>query len=146
MIDLEAFKYSGRLNRLQYINLGFFWNISGQSCRWFLDKLPEGSAAFWIAILIALISAVNNICIAIRRMHDIDRKGWRLFLMLIPIIGAIMIFIDLLRRGTEGDNRFGPPPRASTTKDYIFLGIMIATALGFTIAIFSFDPSYAKTM
>lgn len=146
MIDLECFKYSGRINRLQCMNLGFFWGISGQTCKWFLTESPHYGGAFWIAILIASVCVINNICISIRRLHDIDRRGWRLFLILIPIIGALMILRDFLRKGTEGDNSFGAPPPASTLKDYIFSGIMIAALIGFATAIIIFDPSYAKTM
>jgi uncharacterized membrane protein YhaH (DUF805 family) len=46
--------------------------------------------------------------IAIRRLHDLDRSGWWIFLVLIPLIGAIVLIVWYCTKGTEGSNRFGP--------------------------------------
>ncbi|PSR20246.1 MAG: DUF805 domain-containing protein [Sulfobacillus acidophilus] len=45
--------------------------------------------------------------VSVRRLHDTNRSGWWLLLPLIPIVGAIILLIFLLLRGTD-PNRFGP--------------------------------------
>lgn len=45
-----------------------------------------------------------------KRFHDLDKSGWWTLVSFIPIVGPIWIFVELgLKRGTPGDNRFGPP-------------------------------------
>ncbi len=46
-----------------------------------------------------------------KRCHDRDLSGWFQLIALIPIVGAIWLFIECgILKGTEGDNRFGPDP------------------------------------
>jgi uncharacterized membrane protein YhaH (DUF805 family) len=51
----------------------------------------------------------------VRRLHDIDRKGWWLLIILIPLIGIIVLIIWACRKGTEGPNRFGADPLTAAT-------------------------------
>ena len=60
----------------------------------------------------SLISMVPGFTVFVRRMHDINKSGLVLFLILIPLIGAIMLLVFTLTAGTEGDNRFGSDPKA----------------------------------
>lgn len=53
---------------------------------------------------------IPSLAVAVRRLHDTDRRGWWLLLLLIPVIGWIILFVFLVLRGQEGDNRFGPDP------------------------------------
>ena len=45
-----------------------------------------------------------------RRLHDIDRSGWWMLILLLPLIGAIVMFVFMCLRGTPGPNRFGQDP------------------------------------
>ena len=56
-----------------------------------------------------------NLAMAVRRLHDRDKSGWFVLLGLIPIIGAIILIVWFVQRGTVGDNRFGPDPLASSS-------------------------------
>lgn len=51
-----------------------------------------------------------GIAVNIRRLHDLDRSGWWLLLLFIPIIGAIWLIVWYCTPGTPGSNRFGPNP------------------------------------
>lgn len=52
--------------------------------------------------------------LCIRRLHDRDRTGWWLLVVLIPVVGALWLFWQLaLRRGVAQDNRWGPDPLQS---------------------------------
>jgi uncharacterized membrane protein YhaH (DUF805 family) len=60
--------------------------------------------------IFGLATLLPNIAVAIRRLHDLDRTGWWIFLGLIPVIGTIILLIWFCTRGTAGPNRFGPDP------------------------------------
>lgn len=52
------------------------------------------------------------LALAIKRCHDIGRSGARLLLLLLPLLGPLWILFELsFRRGTTGENGFGPQPR-----------------------------------
>lgn len=79
------------------------------------------SGALWIAgvsyygslILLFVYYAatlIPSLAIATRRLHDIGYSGWYLLLLLIPIVGAIILLIFMIRGSQPGDNQFGPEP------------------------------------
>jgi len=55
----------------------------------------------------SLVFLIPSVSVGIRRLHDIDRSGWWLALILIPIIGWITLLIFFCTEGTSGENRFG---------------------------------------
>ena len=62
------------------------------------------NSIFTLAILIPAI------LVYIKRFHDRDKSGWWVLILLVPIIGAIWLFIELgFLKGTPGPNRFGAP-------------------------------------
>jgi len=52
--------------------------------------------------------------VGVRRLHDINRTGWWLLILLIPLIGFIVIIIFLLQDSTPGENEYGANPKEST--------------------------------
>jgi uncharacterized membrane protein YhaH (DUF805 family) len=58
--------------------------------------------------IFSLATFLPSLGVAIRRLHDLDRSGWWVFLAAIPIIGAIVLIMWYCTRGTPGANRFGP--------------------------------------
>jgi uncharacterized membrane protein YhaH (DUF805 family) len=108
----------------QAISSGFsnYVNFSDRACRseywfWFLFVIIGNIVTLGIdyAIGIQIISSlfslavlIPGIAIAVRRLHDLDRSGWWILLALIPLIGAIILLIWFISKGTDGPNRFGP--------------------------------------
>jgi uncharacterized membrane protein YhaH (DUF805 family) len=66
-----------------------------------------------LGTIFTLGTLVPYICVAVRRMHDVDKSGWWLLINLIPVIGWILFIVWAATKGTTGDNRFGPDPLAS---------------------------------
>ena len=56
--------------------------------------------------LYVLVMLLPGMAVAVRRMHDTDHSGW---FLLIPIYSLVLLFTA----GTEGNNRFGPDPKAT---------------------------------
>ncbi len=59
---------------------------------------------------VSLFHILPSLSLTVRRLHDIDKDGWFLLFLLIPIVGPILLLIWMLTPGTPGENRFGPQP------------------------------------
>ncbi|MDA7810308.1 DUF805 domain-containing protein [Flavobacteriaceae bacterium] len=47
----------------------------------------------------------------VRRLHDVGKSGWFYFIILIPVIGFIWIFILSIKEGEMGNNFYGSDPK-----------------------------------
>ena len=63
----------------------------------------------------SLAVLIPGIAVTVRRLHDTDHSGWWLLIGLLPLVGAIVLFVFMLSDSTPGENRFGANPKASTT-------------------------------
>lgn len=96
---------SGRAPRSEYWYFYLFYMLAILILS-FIDTQIFGMFAgiFDLAVFIPFI------CVSIRRLHDLDRNGWWLLMLLIPLIGPIILIVWYCRKGTDGDNRFGIDP------------------------------------
>jgi uncharacterized membrane protein YhaH (DUF805 family) len=74
---------------------------------------PESDGGILITIFQIFIF-LPSVSVAVRRMHDVNERGW---LILIPLINLILF----CSAGTKGVNKFGPEPFnfASQTKGVV---------------------------
>jgi uncharacterized membrane protein YhaH (DUF805 family) len=71
--------------------------------------VSPGRAELAVNLVLLWMSAV----VSAKRWHDRDRSAWWVLLLLVPVIGVLWTLLDNgLVRGTQGPNRYGPPPRA----------------------------------
>ena len=105
----EIFTTEGRLNRWRYLKyqvtlalipslVGFFVSSTDSV----LLTVPAG--------ILSIAASVGGIMLAIRRLHDLDKSGLMLLLVLIPLIDIILLLYLWLAPGTVGRNRFGADP------------------------------------
>lgn len=101
-------KFDGRASRPAY-----WW--------WFLFAILVSIAAnivgaiigtSVIVFLVALAMFLPGLSVAIRRLHDTNRTGWWLLILLIPIIGFIVLLIFFLQQSDPGENDYGAPQTA----------------------------------
>ena len=52
---------------------------------------------------------VPSLAIASRRLHDTGKSFGYYFLILIPLVGAILVLIELLKDSAPGPNKYGNP-------------------------------------
>ena len=62
--------------------------------------------------IFSLVVLLPGIAVGVRRLHDLDRSGWWLLLVFVPLVGTIILIVWFCTRGTPGPNRFGPDPLA----------------------------------
>lgn len=77
----------------------------------------SGREEFWLLMIAPIL--LHSLCILIpalaatvRRLHDMDRSGWNIFIGLIPLVGSIFLLLWHATPGTRGPNRYGPAPQA----------------------------------
>lgn len=116
------FNFSGRSRRKEYwmftlfnmiiymifISLAMKFNKS-------LEYTSIRNTIFYIAFFYYLITIIPTLSLCARRFHDQNRSGWLTLLILIPSLGAIIIFVFMCINGTKGDNRFGLDPKTINT-------------------------------
>lgn len=61
-----------------------------------------------LASLFSLAIFLPSLAVGVRRLHDSDRSGWWLLLVLIPVLGFLVLIYFFVQPGTNGPNRFGP--------------------------------------
>ncbi len=71
-----------------------------------IESFAEDSPEILSAI-VSLGLLLPGLAVSVRRLHDIDRSGWWLLIILIPLIGVLVLIYWTVQRGTDGPNRFG---------------------------------------
>ena len=71
--------------------------------------------------LFAVVFLWSAGALSTQRLHDIGRSGWSLLTAIVPVFGPIWVLIQMLRRGVDHENRFGPDP--ATRSDYLKVNI-----------------------
>ena len=65
----------------------------------------------WVYIIAALAHLIPGLAVNVRRLHDVGKSGWFLFIALIPFVGAIWLLILSCSDGESGDNAYGSNPK-----------------------------------
>ena len=71
--------------------------------------LPFG----YIFAMYCLATLIPTLALHVRRLHDIGKSGWFLFIVLIPVIGAIWLLVLYGTDSNAGYNKYGPAPKQS---------------------------------
>lgn len=70
-----------------------------------------------IYIIYGLALLIPGLAVLVRRLHDIGKSGWMIFVALIPLIGGIWLIVLLATEGTTGRNDYGPDPKGAEGGD-----------------------------
>ena len=113
------FTFSGRATRAEYWWWLFFTVLAGIVLA-VVDTLTGTMGMFGdsglLGFLFELATLVPSFALGARRLHDINRTGWWLLLVFIPMIGWIVLIVWSIERGDAGPNKYGPDPRQLTSR------------------------------
>lgn len=59
---------------------------------------------------------IPSLALLVRRLHDTGKSGWWYFIYYVPFVGSIILFVLMLIKGDENENKYGENPRYSTKK------------------------------
>ena len=106
--------FSGRARRKEYwmfvlFNFIFSLVASLLDLAIFGLVLTTGVGPLYIVYIVAVF--VPGLAVAVRRLHDVGKSGWYLFIILIPIAGPIWFLVLACTDSQAGDNKYGPNPK-----------------------------------
>jgi uncharacterized membrane protein YhaH (DUF805 family) len=104
--------FTGRAGRKEFwffalanFILGIIFNI--------LTKIPILGILVWIVYFLACLAIlIPSIAVGIRRLHDTNKTGW-LMLLILTVIGAVVVLVFCAMEGTRGENQYGSEPEES---------------------------------
>ena len=68
-------------------------------------------ALVMLSYIYSLAVMLPSIGVGVRRLHDVGKSGWFLFIALIPLIGIIWLLILMVKEGDTGPNQYGADPK-----------------------------------
>lgn len=101
-----------RIGRVRYLG----WLMAMTLCFIPIMLIGTGIAAMSSTLamlalgIVSIAAVVIGIFIGVQRLHDIGWSGWLLLVHLIPVVGSVFALLMLIIPGTQGVNRYGPPP------------------------------------
>jgi uncharacterized membrane protein YhaH (DUF805 family) len=106
--------FSGRARRKEYW-MFFLFNLIFSIVAIVLDNLLGTaikdlgygliSGLYFLAVLIP------GLAVTVRRLHDVGKSGWWIFISLIPLIGSIWLLVLLATDSQPVENGYGSNPK-----------------------------------
>ncbi|MBQ7454340.1 MAG: DUF805 domain-containing protein [Selenomonadaceae bacterium] len=112
----ETFTTNGRISRWPYFKYQIFLWIASFIVNTFFDFLGESLEKETILMLalvmwtLLLLIAFGSVMLSVRRLHDLDKRGWFIFLLFVPAVNLIFMAYLFIAPGTIGNNRYGADP------------------------------------
>lgn len=100
--------FSGRATRSEYWWFVLFW-YAIILCAVLLG-VATGIEKLTLALIgiFGAISFIPIVALRVRRLHDIGKSGWWIFLGLVPFGEFILFIFSVI--GSDGENEYGPDP------------------------------------
>ena len=138
--------FKGRAGRTEYwmfvlfnILIGFILGLIEILNGWYLFETEFGV----LTSLYSLAVLIPGIAVSVRRLHDVGESGWMFLAYLLPIVGAIWLFILMIKDSKSEDNKYGQNPKNIFTKETIgnkFDPYVIAIVVFLAIIFIYFSP------
>ena len=114
--------FSGRARRSEYWYFALFnflialvLSVIGITISIASGNFSTMIIAYTISWIYGLAVLLPGLGVAIRRLHDIGKSGWMIFINLIPLIGAIWFLVLMCLDSDPSDNEYGPNPKITSS-------------------------------
>lgn len=81
------------------------------------NAVSEPGTSFGLGSLLLLIYLLGTLApklsVTVRRLHDTNHSALWLLVGLIPLIGPLVMLVLTLKAGDQGENQYGPDPKAA---------------------------------
>ena len=102
--------FAGRARRSEFWYF-YLFTILASIVASILQRALTNSQNGIITAIVGLALILPSLAVAARRLHDTSRSGWWLFIVIIPVIGAIILIVWWVQ-DSQVDNEYGPSPKA----------------------------------
>lgn len=103
--------FEGRASRAEFWYFVLFNLIVGILVSVVGHFVTGGGKNNFFFALYALVVLLPGLGVTIRRLHDISRKGWWIFIWAVPLVGPIILIVFLTQNGHTGPNQYGADPK-----------------------------------
>lgn len=106
--------FSGRARRKEYWMFTLFniiFLIAALVLDLLLGSVSEDLGYGLFYSLFSLGILLPTWSVTVRRLHDVGKSGWWIFISLIPILGGLWLLILTVTDGQAGDNQYGANPK-----------------------------------
>jgi uncharacterized membrane protein YhaH (DUF805 family) len=109
--------FNGRARRKEYWCF-FLFNLIIAFVLGIIDAVtgsfnPEAGMGLLSSIYVLAV-LIPGISVMVRRLHDTDRSGWWFWIVLIPFIGGIVLFVFFVLDSKVEENKYGVNPKLAT--------------------------------
>ncbi|NOQ34743.1 MAG: DUF805 domain-containing protein [Methylococcaceae bacterium] len=122
VVTQDYANFSGRARRKEYwmfvlFNLIFtvvamgIDNVLGITFTMEMEGMSIDMGYGWIYLLYTLAILIPGLAVTFRRLHDRSKSGWFIFIVLIPLIGAIWFLVVMCSDSDAGANNYGESPK-----------------------------------
>ncbi len=73
---------------------------------------PEGGFGL-LGSLYCLAVLIPGFAVVVRRLHDTGKSGWWLWIVLVPLVGAIVMLVFMVQDSQPGENQYGLNPKVA---------------------------------
>ena len=101
----KFFIFTNRASRSEYWWFILFYTIFAT-----IPTFVSNENVMVFGYIMSLLLFIPGIAVTVRRLHDINKSGWFIFISLIPVLGSIIVLVMTIEKGTLGKNRFGEYP------------------------------------
>ena len=102
------FNFSGRARREEYWMFSLLNFIF--SCLIYFISISVGLGVS-LGFIYGIFVLIPSLSVWVRRLHDINKSGWNVLLVLIPIIGPIILIVYSVTEGDKTENNYGQNPK-----------------------------------
>ena len=105
--------FSGRTSRKEFwlfslwcFVFSFVTHFADVALGTYSDEFEIGvfSVLFGLAIMLPLLGMY------VRRLHDMNKSGWWMWIGIIPLLGPVILLVLFCRASNTRSNRYGPTP------------------------------------
>ncbi|GHT10230.1 hypothetical protein FACS189426_10100 [Bacteroidia bacterium] len=75
------------------------------------EKFAAAITVIYLSYLIAVM--LPSMAVVVRRLHDLGKSGWWLFIAFVPLVGGVWLFVLMCLEGQTEGNRYGANPKTS---------------------------------
>jgi len=106
--------FGGRAQRSEYwyfllFNAVVCYSLFGVD--YMTGLVHQGTTLGLLSSLYNAALLIPGTAVTVRRLHDVNRSGWALLILLIPIVGAIILIVWTAKDSQPGINKYGLNPK-----------------------------------
>jgi len=106
--------FSGRARRKEYWMFALFNNIFALVAIFLDNALGNTTEDFGYGLILSLYFLaiiLPGLAVSVRRLHDVGKSGWGMFINFIPIIGGFVFLTWATTDSQPGLNKYGENPK-----------------------------------